>query len=56
VFSISGGVLAISIGMALFEGELASLVEFCACFYLPWFHGGVWFLPLRKPVFWLLPS
>jgi hypothetical protein len=25
--------------MPLFEGELASLVEFGACFYLPWFQG-----------------
>jgi hypothetical protein len=25
--------------MASFEGELTSLVEFCAYFYLPWFQG-----------------
>jgi hypothetical protein len=39
VFSTSGGVLVIVIYMASFEGELTSLVEFCAYFYLPWFQG-----------------
>jgi hypothetical protein len=42
------------------QGELSFLIEFGAWFDLPWFKGelvllpwfqGVWFLPLRNPVF-----
>jgi hypothetical protein len=56
VFSTLGGVLVIIICMDLFERELAFLVEFDIYFYLPWFQEEYDFLPLRKSVFWLLPS
>jgi hypothetical protein len=40
---------------SLLHGALASLVECGACFIVL-VSGGVWFLPLRNLVFWLLPS